>query len=285
MNSPAEPKSPVVSRLTRTAERWFGVPLGDLLNLALFILTVVSLVIAFAGTYIAYVTLRDARASGAQQEKALKDSQEALARSSESLQQVLELTSAQQQRLERQIEIAKKQQNLLGEDVVTAKSQLEIVKKEHAEQERIASLKPDMDFILICDGIDLVQKMRTHWSEKQKLRVSAGENAPCILNLRNTGSDVLRNAHFSIGTFAGTDEIGVSLAKDGYDHQPMREFGSRQVLIDGKDLQPQSIELSLPTFYLLLAIPPKVDFFELSLELWGEKYEAAIPEIRIDVQR
>jgi hypothetical protein len=85
---PSPPAPPPLTRM-QMLKKWIeaktGLPLGDAVNVALFGLTVVSLLLAGAGVIVAYVTLKEARDSGKDQKAVLDASRNALESSVKSL--------------------------------------------------------------------------------------------------------------------------------------------------------------------------------------------------------
>lgn len=85
----APEKVPIMTRLGRHLER-HGLSFGDALNVLLFVLTIVSLVVAILGVVVARITLDEARNAGRDQDRQFQKQMEQLGKASDILQKLQE---------------------------------------------------------------------------------------------------------------------------------------------------------------------------------------------------
>ena len=104
--------------IARTA----GLSVADAVNVAIFALTLVSLVLAGAGVVVAYWTLKDAHESGEQQKKDLADERSVL-------QQLQGGISAQEKTLSDNLSVAENQQKMLNKTIEVATGQLKVMQE------------------------------------------------------------------------------------------------------------------------------------------------------------
>jgi hypothetical protein len=123
-----------------------GLPLGDVLNLALFTLTIVSLVLAATGVGVAWVTYKDAQISGQKQEAALNSAAQSLATARTTLEASQQRLTQMNESVQQNIAVAKEQQKQLSASVALSKAQLSTLQK----QVEIASRVPEIAVDVMC---------------------------------------------------------------------------------------------------------------------------------------
>jgi hypothetical protein len=241
------PDKPLVGRLADSLAR-HGLSFGDALNVALFILTIASLFLAYAGVRIAKQTLWDARdqaeaqrksavKAGEDQEKQFQEQQRQLQKSSDSLDTAAGLLSRQNTILAGLQGISRRQ--LADLDASDARSRA----------------KPLPFLTVWCQNLEVADSQK--WAQRTTRHLHAhsfwSENSSmgCHADLVNKGNGDLRSARLEFwvgGCLNKEGNGGVSLepfdseAKvlgntvpfDGLDIPPAVRF------LDGRDIPPES---------------------------------------------
>lgn len=148
LDSDANMSTPIGSRLKTLVESTSGLNLGDSVNLAIFVLTIISLVISFAGIWVAEETLADARQSGKEQTEALQQQTAALSV------QISALNSAKDS-LNSLLGEIEKQKELLDSVQKSTEGSLKVLKAENGRQLAQIKLNPEAVWVALqCFNIE-----------------------------------------------------------------------------------------------------------------------------------
>jgi hypothetical protein len=118
----------------------FELPFADVLNLFIFVLTIVALVISFFSLWVAINTKRSADESGEAQDKILSTSSRSLQSSQLALENVISTLNKTNSTLGKSVDIATEQQKQLQLQVQASRGQLDIASREWQRE----SSQPDI---------------------------------------------------------------------------------------------------------------------------------------------
>ena len=179
--------------LKSVIEQRSGLALGDAVNVALFVLTVVSLFLAVLGVVIAILTLRDARKSGDAQLELLKQSRQSLASAETSL-------SKQNGILSSNLALNEVEQGTLTQSLSLATQQLGILSSQNAREAEFAARRPRASLRVSCGSqsdrfesrqIDEKLDMKHGYQENVSVRLNEERIMRCDFDLENNGTAVL----------------------------------------------------------------------------------------------
>jgi hypothetical protein len=294
----------IVSGLKNRIESTLRLPLGDALNLALFLLSVFSLVLAGAGVWIAEKTLRDARQSGEQQNQALQQQTAALRETVEaakSQQTTLEssrdsLLRAKDSLATLQTEILS-QQKLLEQEVGTSREELETIRELNERAKEEASRRPRVKVALQCWGMEWTDiktaeaggsspdRPEAYMRGRDQLGrdVQDGEKW-CAVFVDNIGNADLIDPSFQWSSTAQdvpNHDTAVRIQLPG---QPVPPTSVLSVdIADGKKIYPHAVMKSAKIYEMYLLFPEEVKTFTLSFHLVGENLPDTVGWITIHI--
>jgi len=182
---------PLMKRFDEVLEK-HGLSLGDALNLALFALTIISLVVALVGLRIARITLDEAAKAATSQ-----DNQFA--------QQIKQLT-ASTATLETARQLLIEQGTTLRDLQMTSKQQLADLDEQQRHRMLLERAAPQPTFDLSCDDKDLVRNGASLGKravisgiEQRFVKIQHANNAmDCAVVFRNKGDADMRNTTISV---------------------------------------------------------------------------------------
>jgi hypothetical protein len=277
-----KPRRPAFAvRVKGAIEKAVGLPISDSLNLALFILTILSLFAAFVGVWLAKQTLDDARQSGAEQTLALKqqikiagDSQAALSTASESL-------KALQQQITKQQSLIEQQTSIQSSTLKTARQELE----RQLDKER---QRPDVRLAIFCSG-----QFYFDWNALGKIGHAASidlpvdgqtnrpiSEFPCRIEVYNFGTASVSRARFHLEV---SDAEPESLIRARWFRT---NLGQLTVLnFDRDEIVSYSLSMGPETFPFLLEVSPEVENFTLRFEVFGSNLEKVAAALYVSAKR
>jgi hypothetical protein len=133
----------ILGQFKPAIEQRVGLSLADAVNVAMFLLTLVSLVIAGIGIWVALLAMKEAKAGGDQQQATLDASRK-------SLEKVVSNLTLLDQTLDSSLSTAREQQKLLQQATDVARDQLAVLSKENQRAEALASRKADVALNVRC---------------------------------------------------------------------------------------------------------------------------------------
>lgn len=201
-------KVPVMVRLSRRLER-HGLSFGDALNVALFILTVASLFLAYQGVRLARVTLEDARTQAA---KASQDSAQASQNQDAQFKEQMKQLSTSSDALEKTSTLLKSQSDILRRLQQTSEQQLTDLNNAEKRYQKQENAKPKPAIQINCNGdrepLLSVSAEDITRSAGQPLKYTTPYPHPpidhrlyCALFLGNSGDTDLKNVKLRIYVF------------------------------------------------------------------------------------
>lgn len=178
-------KGPLMTRLSRRLEK-HGLGFGDALNIALFLLTLASLYLAYQGVRLARITLADARVQAA------KASQDQDAQFQEQMKQLKASSDA----LRTTSTLLSTQSDILRDLQGTSRQQLKDLNAAEIRVQRQERARPELYIASDCNGITLLpaQKTETNYIEPVILYVPTSDVLRCWIAVKNYGDAELRNA-------------------------------------------------------------------------------------------
>jgi hypothetical protein len=284
-------------RSVRIAKRYVehnvGISLGDAVNLALFALTITSLLIALAGVGIAWITYVEASKSGKNQERDLKSAADSLFTAKTSLDasntQLTALNNqlatsiliqkSQQANLETAVSLSNRQLQQLQQQQKNVQSGLEISASQLAQlkkQTEIASRRPDGTMVVYCDPAEL--------PGDTDHRLNAGVGIPRKVNGPETGT-LWTDSHDEVMCYVLFSNYGTANLTDATARlkirvlEPKGPFSIRYSLQDVDEVPKQASVSSevtdqSPTIDLVRGFtinPTGSLFHSLQLEMWIPK--------------
>jgi hypothetical protein len=129
--------------LKQVIESTIGLSLGDSVNVAIFVLTIISLAVAFGGVWVAWATLADARKAGESQSKAMSAQITALQSASASLTTLLD-------QFDRQRKLGEKQTEILESVQQSTRQSLSELKAENTREKALLQRHPEAEITLQC---------------------------------------------------------------------------------------------------------------------------------------
>jgi hypothetical protein len=187
--------SKLLSRTKEWVEAKSGLTFGDALNVSLFLLTVISFVVAVGGVLIAYVTLAYSITSGKEQEDATNQAASALIAVKNQLMD-------QKGILDESLKAAKQEDELLTQSTLKAKEMAAALRKIEEQPNAV----PIVSARISCHNIDDRRPRQTEplvaWTDEVRfglrgvshngyLRLRPGEKYFCTLIVRNIGDRIL----------------------------------------------------------------------------------------------
>jgi hypothetical protein len=178
-------------RLKAWIERWSGLALADAVNVSIFVLTIVSLMLAAAGVGVAYLTLLDAHESGIEEENNIKAEVKTL----HAVQQGIE---NQESVLSKSLDVSRKQQEATNASVDVARKELETLKQQTALQ----SALPEPKLVVGCQSIQYPERNRTKLEVYTPMRLSTVyaflRSIDCNLSIKNIGKITLQGGYLRV---------------------------------------------------------------------------------------
>jgi hypothetical protein len=160
----------LLNRIKDWVEEKSGLQLGDALNVSLFILTIVSFLVAVGGVYVAYITLVEARESGKSQEQATTQAQQALDQSKNALGVVVAQLDAEKKVLQEELQAAQQQETLLKRSTVAADQMVAALNKIKDAPNTVPILSARIN-CFNSDGEDSTDTgMLISWGDEQRFR-------------------------------------------------------------------------------------------------------------------
>ena len=290
-----------IIRLIRVAKRNIegsGLSLGDALNVALFALTVVSLVIAGAGVLVAWITYQDAKSGGEKQVAALNDAATSLRSAKSALDDSKKSLGDIDANIKGSVALAHQQQDALFKSAELAGQQLDALKAQSAILDRkpvvtmsgrchalhwgnFVLAPPDFSFRLqpnekFSDSPDqFTEKVQDSTLLACEIELENRGNAPLTEAFANVtigiaGSNIPLN-YFPLRFKVAGEDSG-PLDSMVHDYEPMKELKNHGAIVfmqDGK-LFPSSTN-GVRRFYFVLIGPPQVDTLFASWRYGGKE--------------
>jgi hypothetical protein len=183
-------------------ERWSGLSLSDAVNVAVFILTIVSLVLAAAGVVVAVLTLKDAHDSGVQQTRSLESERAALLGVQKGI-------TDQEAILSGNLEAAKKEEEALTENVNIAREQLKALNAQDVRLSESPRVQASMRCLGDGDDVEYDDPPPRGQQWTGDLRVNSSGSITCAFEIKNFGTAPLNAAYLRVGvhgfSFPDTD--------------------------------------------------------------------------------
>ncbi len=286
-----------------------GLSLTDLLNVALFTLTIASLLLAASGVAVAWITYKDAQVSGEKQEAALNSAAQSLATARQSLESTEKRLAEMDDALKQNITIAKDEQKNLSASVALSKVQLSTLQK----QVEIASRAPDVVLFVFCSArsfknpladtvpfliengvalpVDPVTLREKRGPSEGKLHIDQDDLVTCACALKNRGKMPLTNAYIRAAFAPHVDKYGVSDTSEDSSQSRINfapDPGGKSVVIqEGKKIfpSPNSWEGFNTTANLLLGWHNPPTFLVLRFEYGGNEQPRDSGEIHLVLDR
>ena len=206
-------------RIKKGVESTLGLNLGDAVNVAIFILTIISLVVAFVGVWYAKRTLSDARTSAKSQEDALAAQVTAMRSVNDSLTTLLVEVSNQKKLADASLQELK-DQNQRAKDIESRHPDARVAlrcSKPVASQPGLLTYVDSFSFRSDREQSDLVSSANGSWKFVRptaevvisKTLESPDADLQCVIEISNNGRAPMTKARLSLSATI-TDRHGDS---------------------------------------------------------------------------
>ena len=312
-----------VLRLTKLfIEHRVGMGVGDVVNIALFFLTLLSLALGVLGTWVAIRAMQDAKSSGDEQRKTLIASRRSLEHAESDLTKLNETLNSN-------LKTAEDQQRLLQKASDVAREQLSILSAQNQREVRLASRKANVNMTVSC--APAFSFPGASWMGQYELTVGPNKyvlngktihggwfdrpahgvngdfsgQVGCYISLKNLGEMSLTNAfvklHFGIwlrGQPPSNNVAGPGLMYQITDPERNPVKGASDIpyfevvdtkyvdVLQGRTVFPESSHVSYPVItFLTLAIPLDVDELGVDYEFGGDEQSPIVFADTIEIDQ
>jgi hypothetical protein len=223
----------------------------------------VSLGISFIGLFIA---IQSYSVAVLQLEQATKDSEEqrqSLNASRARLQTTVDAATKQQELLSKNLEISIAQQELLTKNLETSKAQLGILEEQWKREQERQARKPKIEITLKGFSQDLRSK------SPLPLNLKINRTAILAFIVTNSGNSPVLNPLVSVAVDPQTVKVDRPNSLFPLDRQNPYRYQTKAL-----DIHPVGISRGGYDFHIEVLVPPDVEKFRLSFQVFGENLPA-----------
>lgn len=259
-----------MTRLSRLLEK-HGLSFGDALNVALFVLTLAALGLAYQGVRLAKITLAEARAQAKDQDALAQEQMKQLRASTNALQTATTLLSEQSDTLRGLQEISRQQlANLNGSEARIRKHEQE------AAAPRIVGACDEFA-LMDAHGKDIPAIMGgNQFNTQVAVRLRRDRTVDCFIRVVNEGDAELKNANFGITISDSTEIYGGDCNPDVFVakvNDSIASSGRSMAIIVGATLPPYSKTRRFFEAHLLIRFGEKCRDFKIVVTLESDNFQ------------